>query len=734
MALLRHSDPARGGLRAGLRLAAIGAGLAAPVVLTAGLVTDSARAGVRAARTLAESATRAVGTVVTGADPLPDGHVHSLVDTARAMVEPPTARQTPRVWADRGHVQVELGGPGAGSAELRRSLRRALEKLDGVSWATVNAVAGRVLVAVDERRVGIADVVGVVTAVEQARGARRLYPLRSDHPADLEPVLAALVTAAVDTAAVGVAFAGRYLPVPKLHRHATLAVALLDSQEWIKTRLADRIGPVGTDLVFTGTSALLHALTQSPTVPALNAVAAVQEALEMRTRRQVWRRREHELCGPELEQPDDEVPPPGPRPAPLPDGAIERYRARLGPPELLGALALLPLPRRPGRSADLMKALTPKAAVAGRESFAATLDLLLSRRGVLPMDGAAYRRLDRVDTVVVDGEALCTGPPVVLDAQADADGWDVADVWSAATRLLGGESPGGRLGLGPARRVPDAPGGEQRTLLEGRRRVGVVTVAPELDPHAEALLAAAAGAGARVVLTAHVGTREVAGMADEVTEEPLLETVRTLQGEGRGVLLVSAADGPALLAADVAVAPVRPGRAPAWGADLVTCPGLADSCLLVAAIADARAVSRRSVESAVTGNVLGSLLAAVGSARYGQAKATAPGKSATAFTMLSGTWTAARVAARPTPPVTVHTPWHALDAEEVRRRLADRPADREPPPSRMPAPVRRLGATPQLRLPLRYARTVAAELADPLTPVLGTGAAATAMLGEATDA
>src|SRR4051794_40264844 len=420
MALLRRCDPSRAGLRAGLRLAAIGAGLAAaPAVLTAGLVTDSARAGVRAVRTLAESATRAVGTVVTGADPMPDGHVHSLVDTARAMVAPPTARSTPRVWAERGHVQVELGVP-EGPPEARRSLRRALERLDGVSWATVNAVAGRVLVAVDERRIGLEDVVGVVTAVEQARGARRLYPLRADHPADLEPVLAALLAAAIDTVAVGGAFAGRYLPVPALHRHATLAVALLDSQDWIKTRLADRVGPMGTDLAFAGTSALLHALTQSPSIPALNAAAAVQQALEMRARRQVWRRREHELCGPEPEPADEAALPPQ-RPCPLPPGPIERYKARLGPVELAGALALLPLTRRPGRSADLMKALTPKAATEGGESFAAPLALLLSRRGVLPMDGSAYRRLDRIDAVLLDSAALCTGPPVVLDARSEAD-------------------------------------------------------------------------------------------------------------------------------------------------------------------------------------------------------------------------------------------------------------------------------------------------------------------------
>ena len=43
-------------------------------------------------------------------------------------------------------------------------------------------------------------------------------------------------------------------------------------------------------------------------------------------------------------------------------------------------------------------------------------------------------------------------------------------------------------------------------------------------------------------------------------------------------------------------------------------------------------------------------------------------------------------------------------------------------------------ASPVVAGPARYGRTVAAELADPLTPLLGTGAAATAVLGEATDA
>ncbi|MCW2534161.1 MAG: ctpI, partial [Blastococcus sp.] len=770
MALLRRITAARSAAGTVARLAATGAGLAvAPAVLTAGLLAEPTRAAGRLtratvdtaatvaggslqlAKAAAETGIRAVGTLVTGADPIPDGHVRSIAGVARGMLEPPLARHTRRVWADhghgQGHVHVEVAAPAAAEdrSEAGRALRRHLERLEGVEWATVNDVVGRVLVGIDDRRVSVDEVVGVVTAIEQARGGRQVFPQRQDHPADLEPLLAAVIDAAIDTAAVGVAFVAKVLPVPAVTRHVTLAIALLDSQQWIKDGLEARIGPVGTDLVFTGTSAFLHALTQSPTVPAINAAAALQQALEIRARRQVWRRRERELCRPEPEEDTDEpLAAPGGRPGPLPRGPIESYRARLGPVALGGAVGLLPLTRSPGRSADFLKALTPRGAVLGRESFAAAIDLLMCRRDVLPMDGSAYRRLDRVDTVLLDAEALCTGPPVVIDASADAEGWDTAAVWTAAARLVGavgdgapdGDGDGGGLRLGPVRTSPDALGGQVRTLLRGRRRVGQVTVAPELDPYAEALVTAATDAGHRLVLSPHVGTGEIAGAADEMVprDEALADTVRRLQSEGHCVLVVSATDGPALMAADVAVAPVREGRAPAWGADLVTPPGLAEVCRLVAATVVARAVSRRSVSTALTGNVLGALLAAVGSARYGQRKATAPGKTATTVAMLDGAWAAVRLARRPAPPPSVHTPWHALNPDDVLRRVADLPGEPEPERHRLPALVRAATALPLVRGPVRLARTVAADLSDPLTPILATGAAATAVLGESTDA
>jgi cation-transporting P-type ATPase I len=756
VSVLRRAPTARRALSDAVRLAGAGVQAAAtPALVTAGLLGASTRAAVRTAEGLtsrvagrpvdlaqgAVSGIRAAGTLLTGADPLPTGRLREFARVATGMFEPEGDRHTPRVWADSGLVQVELPecAPGAPS-DASRSLRRRLEGLEGVRWATVNDVLGRVLVAVDERRVGVDDVVTTVRALQDADERRDVLPEPADHPADLEPLLAAATTLAVDALGVAAALGARALPVPALSRHATLAVVLLDTQDWITELLTRRVGRFGARLALEGLSAVLHSATKSPTVPALNAAASLQHVLEVRARRQVWRLREEELCRPEPDgiEPEDTRPAAdaGERPVPLPPGRVDRYRSRLGPTTTAAVLTVLALTGRPGRAADLVKALSPRAALQGRESFAATLDLLMCRTGVLPLDGAAYRRLDRVDCVVVDGAALCTGPPVVLEADAEAEGWDVAAVWTTASRLLAtGDSADGTR-LGDPREAPDAPGASLRTLYAGRRRVGTVLVAPELDPHAEALLTTAVGTGARLVLTEHAGTREIAGIAEEVApaDESPADVVRRQQADGRGVLLVAAAGPAALLAADVAVAPVRPGRAPAWAADLVTGPGLADACRVVRAVSDARAVARRSVQSALTANVLGSLLAAVGSARAGQRRATAPGKTATVVTIVDGTWTAVRAARRPPPAPSVHTPWHALDPDDVLRRLAELPRTDDSPPGPLERAWRRGTGVAAVRVPVRFARTVAAELADPLTPVLGAGAGATAVLGETADA
>src|SRR5918993_2045641 len=193
MALLRGIEAARTAVGATARLVTTGAVLAAaPALVTAGLLTEPARTAARVARagvdltatvaggsvrltrTAAETGTRVVGTIVTGANPIPDGHVRSIGRVARGMFEPPAARHTRRVAADPGYVQIEMAVPETEDrSEIRSALRRHLERLEGVQWATVNDVVGRVLVGIDDRRVAAEEVVGVVTAIEQGRGAQQ---------------------------------------------------------------------------------------------------------------------------------------------------------------------------------------------------------------------------------------------------------------------------------------------------------------------------------------------------------------------------------------------------------------------------------------------------------------------------------------------------------------------------------------------------------------------------------
>ena len=371
----------------------------------------------------------------------------------------------------------------------------------------------------------------------------------------------------------------------------------------------------------------------------------------------------------------------------------------------------------------------------------------MCRRGVLPMDGSAYRRLDRVDTVVVDAAALCTGPPVVLDATAPrADGWDAAAVWTAATRLLDGDpgaaGNGAALRLGPP--ADDAGRAGRRGAHRCSRAAAASARSPspaELDPHAEALLDRRRRR--RPPAGADPARRRPRDRRRPPTRWPpptsrWSDTVRRLQADGHGVLVVSAADGPALLAADVAVAPVLAGRAPAWGADLVTAarPGRR----LPARRRHRRtpaAVSRR------VGRHRAHRQRARRAARRRRQRPLRPAEGDDAGqdgdrhrddSTAPGPPSAPPAAPRPRP--SVHTPWHALEPDDVLHRLADLPgraeqrrAGRRRPPLRAPAALAAV-----VRVPARFARTVAAELADPLTPVLATGAAATAVLGKSTDA
>ena len=345
------------------------------------------------------------------------------------------------------------------------------------------------------------------------------------------------------------------------------------------------------------------------------------------------------------------------------------------------------------------------------------------------MDGSAYRRLDRIDAVVVDADALCTGPPVVIEATPRPTAGTPPRSGRRPPGCSGASAPDGAprttargCGWARPRESPDAPGGEVRTPARGpppgrhghRRR----RARPARRGAAHRRHRGRPPAGAH---RARRAPREIAGAADEVAPA------------GRAAASTPCAGcRPTGAACSSSPPPTAPrcwpptsrsprsatGRAPAWGADLVTRPGLADACRLVAATVVARAVSRRSVQHRAD-RQRARRPARRGRQRRGTASARRrrPARRRPSSTMLDGAWTAVRLARPPgtrrrrcTRPGTRWTPTTCCGGSPTCPR-AGAPADR------LLAPVRRGRARCRSSaVPARFARTVAAELADPLTP------------------
>ena len=84
------------------------------------------------------------------------------------------------MWAQTGHAAIEVRGldgtpdadgkPGPANPRVADAVRRAVAGLRGVRWAEVNEVTAQLLVAFDERHVGVEQLLGVVRAVEKDHG------------------------------------------------------------------------------------------------------------------------------------------------------------------------------------------------------------------------------------------------------------------------------------------------------------------------------------------------------------------------------------------------------------------------------------------------------------------------------------------------------------------------------------------------------------------------------------
>ncbi len=721
-------------------------GLGAVAGLGPALVHSSARASwglTRAAGSAGSRAARGAAGAVLGGS----------AAVARAATELLAPHPMRRVWSAGGRAQLEVWGlDGPQCPAVVAGVQQSLAGLDGVSWARVDAVTRRAVVRFDPARVATGQLADAVAAAERAAGVTCPGYRREGEsfPGDTEPVRLQGWALAADTAGLSAAVAGWLAGLPPLPGSAAAAVVLVDNQPRLRVLLESRLGPPATDLALAVSTAAVQALTLGVPSLLVDTAQRTQAVLAPRARRDGFTRREAELAAPARPVRGAPLARVG-RPVPLPAGVVERHADRAAAWSLLAAGGLLAATGNADLAGRVLLIGAPKAARAGREAFADTLTAGLSRRGVVVGDPASLRRLDRVDTVVVDSTVLHDDRALVLSALPLSGGWTTEHVWSAAQRLLAG---GDDLPLPPPRgrhrhrlalverAEPDQDTGLPLLVLtEDGTPAGQVLVGTELDPYADAVLSAGQAAGLRLVLTRDPAAPELAGRADEVlgggkAGMGLAGQVRRLQAAGRVVALVSAQED-ALAAADVGigVVPVA-GRVP-WAADLLCGPGLAEVPRLLAAVPAARAVSVRGVTSATAATFLGALLTAVGGPAR-TARAVLPVTAAAGAALLSGTVTARRVLRIPAPEAVLHTPWHALEPDEVMSRLPHPPggtATLTVPSGHGRAVLGLLGVPVAALAPVSaLARNVRAELADPLTPVLATGAAASAVIGSPTDA
>jgi cation-transporting ATPase I len=654
-----------------------------------------------------------------------------------------------RRWVGHGRAHIEVKGVHQpGNAGVAGEVEAGLVGLRGVHWAEVNAVLGRVIAAFDDREIGVDDLVEIIEGIEEAHGlAVERFPRdRPEHPADIETLQRHVYAIGADIAGLGLGLAGRVIRPGQLLAGVASVISLADATPTVRRTLESRLGHAATDLSLAVGNAVAQGLAQGPFGLVVDITHRGLRLAELRAQREVWHRREPEL------HKQREGAPPSPlsgaaRPLPLPAGPVEAYADRAALAALAGAGAALAFTRDPRMMVAAAVTATPKAARLGREGFAAQLGRDLARSGVLAMDAEALRRLDRIDTVVVDADVLATGravPGAVWVVPQDQR--QSEQVWLAAHALLDPADPTATVqrdgwllepasGLtGPAREAAAhlrAPGSRVLALRRGGVLAGLVATEPELEPLALAIAAAArrvgevivAGRGSGVGNQVHAD-RVVAGGTN------LAGSVRELQADGRAVVLVSARQHEALAAADVGIG-VPAGPRPPWGAHLLTGPGLSGACRILQAVPPAWAASRRAATLAAYGSGAGALMALAGPRAGASARSLMAVNGAALVSLGSGVWSARTLAGRPPPVVAVASDWHALPADAVLARLASSAHGLDEGEA-----ARRRARQPSAagsREPGVF-RASLEELANPLTPALAVGAGMSAASGSVVDA
>jgi calcium-translocating P-type ATPase len=490
---------------------------------------------------------------------------------------------------------------------------------------------------------------------------------------------------------------------------------------------------------------LAHALAAGGSGLVLDIAERVGRWQEARADQQAWRDAETRLIrGPEDAGADPVV---VQRPVPLPDGPVERYQRRVLAAGAAAVPAAAPVVGLRRAAAAGLAAL-PKATEAGRAAFASQLGLVLARNGALVMDRAVLRRLDRLDTLVLDGAALRSGRWELTDLVPLA-GTDAGEAAEHGFALFASGDPravrrmdewtlgpidklelSGDTGLGEQKVLADAGAEVVLGLARAGRLAALLAVEAEPTPGLDAVVGAARRSGLRIVLATEE-QRPRAAWADKVVDcgdGPIAE-VRDIQAAG-GVVLLLSGDRRALGAADCGLGVHREGSPPPWGAHVLVKSDLRAAILLVEAVAAARTVDRDGIVLSQVATGVGAVAAMAGTAPRLARRSLDIVNAGAALAFADGAWRAHHLNGHAPAPVAARPAWHLMPASAVLQRLGSTESGLAGDEARRRSRTGDRAESFGVSLPVAFAE----ELANPLTPILVGGATLSAVMGSLADA
>ncbi len=675
-------------------------------LLTAPLALAGAAVG------LGRGVSKAIPREVAG---LPRAAADLVVETFAGTPARRSSSTRLRTWVEiRG-----LDGPDA--HRIESAALEALRALPGVHSADLNRPMARIVVTVDPHhpeRPSAARLGEIVASAESDSAAAhaRAWTLSFDDAA----MVARTVGMAAAAAGLGVAVTGRLIRLPGLPNTVSVIPTLADHIPRLRRGIEQRLGSERTDLVFAVVNSTVAALTVAPVSAAYEVTVRTMLAAEAWDNRLAWRRRENRLA----EHCADERP--FVRPEPPADGSADRYANRAGGLGSLAAPLLAVLAGNPQIAGGAALVAAPKPVRSSREAFGYAVGAgLAARHNALVIRPRALRVLDRVDTVVIDPRALYTDELMVGRVRGVTNSARTR-AWQAAREALAD----GRL----------ARGWHPLSAVPGAGRVGDTLISPVREPYAAAVVAEARQAKRRVVSVADDGLRSLAKGFDELRpigqsmDRALADAVDAAKRAGETVVLLTTPEMAAAHRADLTVGVLHADRRPPWGADVFV-DDLTGVWRLLHALPTAREVADKAVELSWSSSALGALMLIPGVRGDGPSSVTA----AAIAGMVSGYAAGRRVLRDPLPAPEPGHDWHNLPVAEVQRilpRPPDMPSDDQPAPRGLPGVAVQLGD--RIRSGQQLIRDFVAEmqgnLDDPITPILFTGALASALLGSPFDA